>query len=118
MFTANAELQFRQRLAAAFGGDADQFPHAVEIERDERVALDDAFALIGIDEARRVIAGNAEGRLRQVVGAEGKELRGFAMTWARRAARGSSIIVPVRYSSVMPVSSATSAATVSMTALT
>ena len=64
MFAADTELQFWPRLAAAFGGDADQFTHAIEIERNERVAFDDALTLIGIDEARRIVAGNAEGRLR------------------------------------------------------
>ena len=77
MFAADAELQFRPCLAAALGGDADQFPHPVEIERDERIAFDDTLALIGIDEPRRIVTRNAEGRLCQVVGAEGEEFRGF-----------------------------------------
>jgi hypothetical protein len=47
-------------------------------------------------ELARVVARQAERGLREVVGAEGEELRRLAISPARSAARGSSIMVPTR----------------------
>jgi hypothetical protein len=49
-------------------------------------------------EACRIVAADAEGGLRQVVGAEREEFRASAISSALRQARGSSIMVPHRYS--------------------
>ncbi len=117
VFAANAEFPGRCGCGA-LGGHLDQLADAVEIERDERVVLDNAFPLVGRDKGGRVVARDAEGRLGQVVGAEGEEFGGCsAMTWARIAARGSSIIVPADRRSA-PLSFATSSATRSMTPFT
>lgn len=118
MFAADAEFQLRTRLAAALGGNADQLSHTIEIERDERIAFNNALALIGIDKTCRVIAEIPKVVCVRSLVPKEKNSAASAITCARSAARGNSIMVPVRYSSVMPVSSATSAATVSMTALT
>ena len=78
--------------------------------------LEDA-ALLGILEERaRVVAAEAEGRLRQVVGAEAEELRRLGDLAGPQAARGSSIMVPTRYSSFSPDIWLTSDATWSTTA--
>ena len=76
MLAANAELEVRPRGPAAFGGEAHQLAHAFDVQRLERVVRQDAAVAIGAQEGAGVIAGNAEGGLRQVVGAEGEELRG------------------------------------------
>lgn len=77
MFAADAELEPRPRLASAFRPDPDQLADAILIDGDEGIAFDHAEALIRAQEGSRVIARNAEGRLGQVIGAEGEELRRF-----------------------------------------
>ena len=62
------------RRAAALGGDAHHLADPVGVERHERVVLENAGLLIGADEARRVVARDAVGGLRQIVGAEAEEL--------------------------------------------
>ena len=52
-----------------------QFPDAVDVERDERILVDDAFLTIDLEKRRCIVARNAECGLGQVVGAEGEELR-------------------------------------------
>jgi hypothetical protein len=63
----------------------DQFADAVLVKRHERILFHHAKALIGAKELAGIIARNAEGGLRQVVGAEGEELRRAAIS--RRAGR-------------------------------
>src|SRR5579885_996335 len=77
VLAANAELQLLTRLAAALGGDAHQLADAVAIDRHKRVGRQDALCRVGTQEAPRVVAADAKGGLRQVVGAERKELRRF-----------------------------------------
>src|SRR4029077_4608028 len=74
VLAANAELERVARLAAAVRRDADQFADALAVERNERIGLENAFGGVGAEEARRIIARDAERGLRQVVGAEGEEL--------------------------------------------
>ena len=71
-------------------------PTPFDIEADERIARIDALLDIGRQEARGVVAADAERGLRQVVGAEREELAASAISPAISAARGSSIIVPTR----------------------
>ena len=76
MFAANADLELRPRLAAALDADLDQFADAVAIDRDERIDLQNAARNIGAEESGGVVAADAVGGLRQIVGAEGEEFRG------------------------------------------
>ena len=91
---------------------AHQRADAVGVDRGERILLEDLLVLIDLQELPDVVAREAEGQLRQVVGAEREELR-----LARRsrsaviAPRGTSIIVPTRYLILTPCSFIVSAAT-------
>ena len=55
-----------------------------------------SFCDVGAEEGGDVVAAEAERHLGQVVGAEGEELGLSAISSAARAARGTSIIVPIR----------------------
>jgi hypothetical protein len=96
MLAADAELDVRARRPAPLGRDLDQLADALDVEADERIAREDALVDVGRQEAPGVVAADAEGGLRQVVGAEGEELAPPAISPALSAARGSSIIVPTR----------------------
>src|SRR6187455_1336838 len=74
MLAADAELEVATGGTAALGGDADEFADAFAVERHERIGRQDAFGGIDAEEARGVVAADAESGLRQVVGAEGEEL--------------------------------------------
>src|SRR5260221_930609 len=74
MLAADAELDVGTRLAAAFAGDLDQLTYAFDIERGEGVVLEDAALLVLLEEARGIVAAEAEGGLGEVVGAEAEEL--------------------------------------------
>ena len=56
--------------------------------------LDDALVGVFAEEAAGVVAGEAEGGLGQIVGAEGEELGRVPISPALRQARGSSTMVP------------------------
>ena len=77
MLAADADLEIGARLAAARHADLDEFTDAIAIDRDERIDLEDTLADVGAKEARSVVAADAVGGLRQVVGAEREELRGL-----------------------------------------
>ena len=95
MLAADAELEVGAGATAALGGDAHQLADPFEVEAGERVARQDPGPLVIADEARRIVARDAEGGLGQVVGAEAEEFDALsAISAARSAARGSSIMVP------------------------
>jgi hypothetical protein len=95
MFAADAELESGRGGAAALGAISISSPTPSMVERDERIALEDALAFyIGVRKIAGIVARDAERRLRQVVGAEAEELRRLGDLARRSAARGSSIIVP------------------------
>ena len=75
MLAADAEFQTFACLPPSFRRNRDELAHALLIERDERIGRDHFLFEILVDEARRVIAADAEGRLREIVGAEGEKLR-------------------------------------------
>src|SRR5262245_2294219 len=77
VFAANAELHVVARLPTTLRCYADQLPYAVEIKRDKGIMLDDALAQISRDIGSRIVARHAEGRLCQIVGAEGEKLGRF-----------------------------------------
>src|SRR6202008_4280956 len=73
VLAADAELDAGAAGAAAPGGGADHLADPGRIEADERVMREDAGLLVGSEEARRVVARDAEHGLRQVIGAEAEE---------------------------------------------
>src|SRR5499426_4696819 len=75
VFAANAHFELWPRLATAFDADAHQFPHALAVDGHEGIARKDAARQVSAEKARGVVAADAVGGLRQIVGAEGKELR-------------------------------------------
>src|SRR5262249_42273743 len=75
VLAANAHFELWPRLAAAFDADAHQFPHAIAVDGHEGIARKDAARQVSAEKARGVVAADAVGGLRQIVGAEGKELR-------------------------------------------
>uniref|UniRef100_A0A0N4ZZV7 Carbamoyl-phosphate synthase (glutamine-hydrolyzing) n=1 Tax=Parastrongyloides trichosuri TaxID=131310 RepID=A0A0N4ZZV7_PARTI len=77
MFAADAHLHARLGRATALLGDADQVAHAVLVQTDEGVVLEDALVQIDLQEATGIVAADAEGCLGQVVGAEAEELGVF-----------------------------------------
>ena len=94
MLAADAELEFLPHLAAALGGDADEFPDALAVDRHEGVDCENALRCI---DAQKLAASS---RLipkvvcvRSLVPKE-KNSAVSAISPARSAARGSSIMVP------------------------
>src|SRR5690242_15682735 len=77
MLAADAELELGAHLAAALGRDLDQFADAVLVDGHERIDRQNSLGRIGAEEARRVVAANAERRLGEVVRAVGEELGGL-----------------------------------------
>src|SRR4029077_10540776 len=77
MLAANADLEIGPRLAAARNRDLDEFPDAVAIDRNKRIDLQNSLGDVGAKESGGVVAADAIGRLRQIVGAEREELRGL-----------------------------------------
>src|SRR6266702_7705688 len=75
VLAADAELERRTGLAALFRGELDESADAVPVEGLERGDAEDATVQVRGEERRLdVVAGEAPGRLREVVGAEGEEL--------------------------------------------
>src|SRR4029078_10767460 len=77
MLTADADLELRTRLAAALDPDLHEFTDTLRVERYERIDRQNSPRGVNSEKARRVVARNAEGRLREIVGAEQEELRGL-----------------------------------------
>src|SRR5262249_34212953 len=76
VFAANADFQFWTGLAASIDANFDQFAYALLIDRDKRIGSKDTARSINSEEARRIIARNSEGGLREAVRAERKEFSG------------------------------------------
>src|SRR3954468_6625968 len=75
MLAADTDPQRRVRRASTLDGNPDQLADAVDVERLERISGEDAVVEIVRQETPLgIVAGEAERRLRQVVGAEGEEL--------------------------------------------
>src|SRR5580704_19406494 len=68
MLAANAELEVFPRPPSALGCDAHEFADAVAVDRHERIDGKDALVAVRAEEACRVVAADAEGGLRQIVG--------------------------------------------------
>ena len=78
MFAANAQFDFRTRCAALIDRDLDQLSHAFDIKADERVTRVNALVDIMRQETGGIVAANAQGCLRQVIGAKAKEASDFS----------------------------------------
>jgi len=96
MLAADAEMDIGPGFASLGRGHLHQLSDARLIEGGEGVLLEDARLHVGREELVDVVAADAVGGLRQVVGAEAEELASSAIWSAVRAARGSSIMVPTR----------------------
>src|SRR5271167_4213569 len=76
MLTAHPQLQLRSYLASEPGGHPDHRANALAVDRLERGAIDDVCAaVLGQDPPLDVVAREPEAGLRQVVCAEGEEVR-------------------------------------------
>ena len=95
MFAANTKLDIGPRFAPAPDADFHQFTHAKPVDGHKRVHLKDAAGGIGAKETRRIVPAQTIGRLRQIIGAEAEKLSLPGIAWARRQARGNSIMVPI-----------------------
>src|SRR3954447_11381637 len=60
VLAADADLELGAGLAPAFDADAHQFADTLPVDRHERVGLEDAARRIGPEEARSVVAADAE----------------------------------------------------------
>lgn len=70
MFAANSDFQLWPDLAAPLNTNFDKFADTALIDGHKRINGKDAPRSIDAEKTRRVIAGNPERRLRQVVGTE------------------------------------------------
>ena len=87
VLAADADLELRPGLPALLDGDAHQARHTALVDCLEGVAGQDLLLQVAADElALGVVAGEAEGGLGEVVGAEGEEL-GVLGDLARRERR-------------------------------
>src|SRR3954463_4495106 len=77
MLTADADLQIRTRLATFLYAHLHQLSDAFTIKDGKRILLQDSLAQVCRQELVDVITREAESGLRQVVGAEAKELSVF-----------------------------------------
>ena len=77
VFAADAAVQFGAGLAAELNGHLHQFAHADGVEAGERIGFVDLVLVVRRQELAGVVTREAEGHLRQVVGAEAEELRLF-----------------------------------------
>jgi transcriptional regulator of arginine metabolism len=75
VLAADPDLQVLARLSSARDGHPDQFADAFLVEGLERVFRENALLDVGREERARVVAAVAERPLREVVRAEGEELR-------------------------------------------
>ena len=75
MLTTNAKLDIRLHAATFLDRYAHQSAHAVRVNGDKRVLRKDTLFDVKRQEFAGIIARKAEGGLRQVIRAEGKEIR-------------------------------------------
>src|SRR5262245_51505810 len=88
VLAADADLERRPGLAAALDPDAHQRADTLDVDRRERILLEDLPLLVDLQELSGVVPRIAERQLRHVVGAEGEELRVLGdLAGGQRAAR-------------------------------
>src|SRR4026207_2089453 len=88
MLAADAELECGTTTAPALSREPHKLPYPFDVERDEGIDRKDAAGGVLAQETGAVVAADAEGRLSQIVGAEGEELGTFGdIAGAKRGAR-------------------------------
>src|ERR1700691_3388530 len=70
MLTANAELDVRPRFTAASGGNAHKLADAVPIDRHKRIGRQNALSGVNAQEARGIVAADAQSGLGEIICAE------------------------------------------------
>ncbi|MPL94795.1 hypothetical protein SDC9_40953 [bioreactor metagenome] len=75
MLAADRNRHVGARALAPRGTDQQQLPHPLDVEDVERILGKDPLVDIGRHEAPGIVARQAIGHLRQVIGAEGQEMR-------------------------------------------
>src|SRR6185312_981390 len=78
MLAADAEFEFCACFASALRCNFYQLTDAFGVERDERIARDHILRQILVEEHAGIVARKTERGLREIVGAEGKELRSLS----------------------------------------
>ena len=78
VLAADAKRNVGPRLARPLAADGDEFADALLVDGHERVRRQDALCDIGAQKRARVVARNAQRRLRQIIGAKGEEFRRHA----------------------------------------
>ena len=64
MFSTDAELQIRTCFAPTFRRNANKIANTIDIDRDKRIARDNAFRKIISEESAGIVAAHAERCLR------------------------------------------------------
>ena len=118
VLAADTQVDVGAGLLAQLGGHGHQLAYAVLIQVGEGIGLIDLLVVVVAQELAGVVAGEAEGHLGQVVGAEGEELGLLGDLVAVRAARGISIMVPTSYFMSIPASLMILSAVATTTSLT
>ena len=77
VFAADAEFDVRADFLGKLHADLHEFADAALVDGLEGIAGQDFLFHIGLEELVRVVAGEAEGHLGQVVGSEREELGFF-----------------------------------------
>ena len=77
LFTTDTDLEVAVGLTTPLHTGLDQLANALLINGLERICCEDTLVEVVLQEAADVITAEAEGHLRQVVGAEGEELSNF-----------------------------------------
>src|SRR6478609_6215896 len=75
VFTADADLQILARQTAALDANRDDRAHAVDVDRRERILVENLLVLVDLQEFPDIVSRKAERQLREVVRAKGEELR-------------------------------------------
>ena len=78
MLAANADLEVGAGLASTLAADFDHLAHTRLVDADKRIVFIEVVLDIEGQEIARIVAGEAIGRLGQVIGAEGEELGIFS----------------------------------------
>src|SRR3954447_17764975 len=73
VLAADAKFQIRTGLATPFDGHRDEPADPDGVDRGERILIEDLAVRVDLEKLADVISREAEGELRQVVGAERKE---------------------------------------------
>ena len=77
VLAADAAVQSGTGRLAEFDSHIHQFAHTDLVQLCKRIEFVDLVIIVGLQELARIVTGETEGHLRQIVGAEAEELRFF-----------------------------------------